>query len=173
MPKRLFLLCILLVAVLILSACRHGPDATTDPASPKQPTTVSAFSAPLFYLYFSENSSYFKRVQGYEFRTEEGRYTAYFYMAGEEELYPVTVDRAWAETLTGFIAEYGMLGWDGFSGSATGLLDGTQFLIEFICADGTAVKASGYGQFPDGYGGASEAIEAHFMQLLPKDMRDW
>ena len=40
-------------------------------------------------------------------------------------------------------------------------------------ADGTSVHASGYGCFPNNYGDASDAIDAHFMQLLPEDMRDW
>ena len=108
-----------------------------------------------------------------EFRTEEGRHTAYFYMANEEEPYPVAVDQAWVDTLNGFITQYDMVGWDGFSGSATGLLDGTHFLAEFSFADGTSMRASGYGRFPVNYGDASAAIDAHFMQLLPEDMRDW
>ena len=31
----------------------------------------------------------------------------------------------------------------------------------------------GYGRFPAGYGGASAAIETHFLQLLPEDMHTW
>ena len=65
------------------------------------------------------------------------------------------------------------MAWDGFSGSAPGLLDGTQFYVEFTLSDGTSVRAGGYGDFPVGYGGASEAIDAHFMQLLPKDLLPW
>jgi hypothetical protein len=53
------------------------------------------------------------------------------------------------------------------------LLDGTHFYISFSFQDGTTVTASGYGKFPMNYGGASAAIEAHFLQLLPEDMRDW
>jgi hypothetical protein len=128
---------------------------------------------PLSYLYFSESGSCFKRVQGYEYRAEDGRHTPYFHMANEEELLPVPVKQGWVDTLNGFIIRYGMMGWDGFSGSAPGLLDGTQFCVEFTLADGTSVKAGGYGDFPDGYGSASDAIDAHFLQLLPEDMRDW
>ena len=160
MKKRAVLLCLLLGAVFLLGGCRKAaPD-------------VKPLSS-LTYLSFSESSSYFKRVQGYEFRAENGKTTAYFYMANEEEPYPVPVDQAWVDTLGGFIHQYGMMAWDGFSGSAPGLLDGTQFDVAFTFADGTAVHAGGYGQFPGGYGEASDAIDAHFMQLLPKEMRDW
>ena len=173
MPKRLFLLCMLFGAALMLCACRHWPDNTTDPAPTGTPTTAPASGAPLSYLYFSESNSYFKRVQGYEYRAEDGKHTAYFHMAHEEELYPVLVDQVWVDTLNSFITQYSMTRWNGFSGSAAGLLDGTQFYVEFTLSDGTNVKAGGYGDFPDGYGGASQAIDAHFLQLLPEDMRDW
>lgn len=160
MKKLAVLLCLLLGAVFLLGGCQKAePD-------------VKPLSA-LTYLSFSESSSYFKRVQGYEFRAENGKTTAYFYMANEEEPYPVPVDQAWVDTLGGFIHQYGMMAWDGFSGSAPGLLDGTQFDVAFAFADGTAVHASGYGRFPEGYGKASDAIDTHFMQLLPQEMRDW
>lgn len=173
MPKRLLLLCLLLASSLTLCACQHWPSSMAEPTPSKPPTAVPVSDAPLHYLYFSESSSYFKRVQGYEYRVEDGKHTAYFHMANEEEPYPVPVNQVWADTLKGFITQYGMMGWNGFSGSAAGLLDGTQFYVEFTLSDGTSVRASGYGDFPDGYGGASKAIDAHFMQLLPEDMRDW
>jgi hypothetical protein len=154
----------MLAAAWCLCSCQCSPGG-----DPQQ----SQLESPLTYLYLSESSSYFKRVQGYEFRAEDGAYTASFYMANEEELYPVPVDQGWVDTLTGFISQYGMMSWDGFSGSAPGLLDGTHFFIEFTFADGTKVKASGYGHFPGGYGEASSAIDEHFMRLLPEDMRDW
>ena len=124
-------------------------------------------------LYFSESNSYFKRVQGYEYRNENGAPAAYFYMANEEELYPVPVDPAWVDTLTGFVRQYDLAGWDGFSGSAKGLLDGTHFLFQMTLAGGKEISASGYGVFPPNYYEASQQIDAHFMQLLPEDMRDW
>ena len=173
MPKRLFLLGILLGAVLALCACQHLPGGIINPAPTPLPTTAPVADVPLSYLYFSESNSYFKRVQGYEYRSEDGKHNAYFYLANEEELYPVPVEQAWVDTLNSFIRQYGMMEWDGFSRSAAGLLDGTQFYAEFALADGTTVKASGYGAFPDGYGGASGAIDAHFLQLLPEDMRTW
>ena len=171
--KKCILLCLLVCAAALLSACQHPPGGTTNPAPTSLPTTTSVGNAPLTHLYFTEGNAYRKRVQGYEYRAEDGKHTTYFYMANEEELYPVPVDQAWVDTLNGFIAEYGMMGWNGFSGSVAGLLDGTQFYAEFTLSDGTSVKASGYGDFPAGYGGASKAIDAHFMQLLPEDMRDW
>lgn len=167
MKRRAVLLCLLLGAMLLLSGCQKPvPDE-------KPPSEQSAPDAALTLFYFSESSSYVKPVQGYEFRAEDGQTAAYFYMSNEEEPYPVQVDQAWVDTLTGFISQYGMMAWDGFIGSATGLLDGTQFYVEFTLSDGTSVKAGGYGDFPDGYGGAAEAIDAHFMQLLPKDLLPW
>ena len=155
--------CMLLSMLLLLGGCHHK-NAAPPPPLP---------DAPLTYLYLSEHGSYFERVQGYEYCAKDGKHTAYFYMANEEEPYPVPVDQAWVDTLNSFIAEYGMMAWNGFHGSSPGLLDGTQFYVEFTLADGTTVTAGGYGDFPDGYSSASDAIDAHFLQLLPEEMRDW
>ena len=164
MKKRLVLLPVILAAVFLIVGCRY-----VRPVSHPTPLPGTA----LTQLYFSESNSYFKRVQGYEFKAEDGAYTAYFYMANEEELYPVKVDQTWINTLTSFISQYNMKSWDGFQGSDSMLLDGTHFAIDFTFADGTTVRASGYGCFPKNYGDASASIDAHFLQLLPEDMRDW
>ena len=156
-----------LVLVLLLSGCQSGN--TTLPA----PTPWPVPDTPLISFSFSESYSYHARVQGYEFRQEEGQYTAYFDLADMEEPYPVPVDQAWADTLTGFIRQYDMMSWDGFHSSDSMLLDGTHFFIFFSFQDGTAVNASGYGNFPANYGDASAAIKEHFLYLLPEDMRDW
>ena len=162
---------LLLAALLLLSGCRYLPDDISIPVL--NPTPLPMPESALVTLSFSESASYFKRIQGYEFRSENGKHTAYFYMANEDEPYPVPVDQAWVDTLTGFIGQYGMMGWDGFCGSDIMLLDGTQFSMCFTFADGTSVHASGYGRFPQNYGDAARAIDAHFLQLLPEDMRFW
>lgn len=164
MKKRFFLLPVILAVAILVGGCQRFQPVPPPPPLPE---------SPLSTLYFSESASYYKRIQGYEFRHEDGKYTAYFYMANEEEPHPVQVDQAWVDTLTGFIGQYGMMSWDGFRGSDSMLLDGTQFSMHFTFADGTAVHASGYGSFPANYGDASAAIEAHFLQLLPEDMRTW
>ena len=161
MNKHAVLLCFLVGASLWLSGCQ--------PDRPLRPVPEAA----LTYLSFNESSSYFKRVQSYEFRMEEGEPIVFFWLGNEEEPYPVSVDQAWVSTLKEFIRQYSLMSWDGFSGSAPGLLDGTRFEASFSFADGTAVHASGYGTFPSGYSEATSAIDAHFMQLLPKEMRGW
>jgi len=153
----------LLAAVLLLCGHQYAPDDGGIPVP----------DVPLTFLSFNESSSYFKRVQSYECRMEDGAYTAVFWMANEEEPYAVPVDQAWVDTLTGFIHQYDMMDWDGFHGSNAMLLDGTSFSVHFTFADETSVSASGYGDFPRNYGDASRAIDAHFMQLLPEDMRGW
>ena len=162
-------LCLLFLLVVTLALCGCQPV----PVDGKNPSIPPTTDTSLTFLSFSENGSYFKRVQGYEFRAEDGKSTAYFSMANEEEPYAVHVDQAWVDTLSSFIGQYGMMTWDGFQGSDSMLLDGMHFSIDFTFADGTAVHASGYGKFPSGYRQASDAIDAHFMQLLPEDMRDW
>ena len=171
MRIRHFVPCILLGMMLFLCGCQS--EITKPPRPTPTPISKPLPAAPLYYFYFSESASYYARVQCYEFRDEAGRYMAYFTMANEEEPYPVPVDQAWVDTLSGFIEQYGMMNWDGFHGTDSMLLDGTQFSIEFAFADGTSVSAGGYGRFPANYGDASAAIDAHFMQLLPEDMRDW
>ena len=167
MNRRAILLCLLLGAAFLMCSCQKPVPNEKPPSAQNIPI------AALTEFSFSENGSYFKRVQGYEFRSEGEKNTAYFHMANEDEPYPIPVDRAWVDTLTGFIPQYGMMAWDGFSGSDSMLLDGTHFDVSFSFADGTSVHASGYGKFPAGYSEASAAIDAHFIKLLPEDMRDW
>ena len=169
MRKSHFLLWILLGMTLFLCGCQ--PEGTQPPEGGTSSRALPA--APLSYLSFCERHAYYARVQGYEFHAEDGQYVVYFDMANEEEPYPVPVNRAWVDTLTGFIRRYDMMSWDGFSGSDSMLLDGTHFSVSFSFQDGTTVHASGYGRFPANYADASAAIEAHFLQLLPEDLRDW
>ena len=174
MYRRFVWLLLLVAALLLLSGCLYLPGNGKAPQpSALPPEPLPEPSSSLITLSFSESGSYFKRVQGYEFRAEDGKYTAYFCMANEDEPYPVPVDQAWVDKLTGFIGKYGMMRWDGFHGSDSMLMDGTHFSVSFTFADGTAVHASGYGRFPENYGDASCAIDAHFLQLLPEDMREW
>ena len=174
MSKRVMLLCLLFAYVMGLCGCAASPVPPVEPsAHPETEAPAAVLSSPLTYLYFDERGSYFERIQGYEFRHEAGKGTAYFYMANEEELYPVSVDEAWVEALNGFVAKYDMVKWNGFSESASGLLDGTFFSTEFSLADGTQVRASGYGSFPAHYRNAYSDLKQHFLQLLPEDMRDW
>lgn len=171
MIKRLFLLFVLFVTALLAGGCQgaNGNNGIDRPALSPLPMP----DAPLTMLYFSQRASYNKRVQGCAFRAEDDGETAYFYMANEDEPYPVPVDRAWVDELTGFIRQYDLLSWNGFRSEAGHLLDGTQFTLRITFADGASVGADGYGKLPPRYGEASSAIEAHFMQLLPVEMRDW
>lgn len=173
--KRMLLLCLLVIAAMSLCACQ-GPPHTPLPQEPtSSPPSVPPGNLPgeVSFLSFEERSSYFKRVQGYDFRVEDGVSTAYFWMAGEDEPYPVPVDDAWVAALTDIVQQNNMILWDGFSESSSMLLDGTHFYIALEFSDGTTVNANGYGCFPENYGNASEAIDALFLQLLPEDMRDW
>ena len=178
MKTRLFLPLVLLCVAICLSGCQliHLGGLLPEPT---EPPSVGPCIGPLplpgylTFLSFSESSSYFKRVQGYDFRAEDGANTAYFWIAHEEEPYAVRVDEAWVDQLTDIVQAYNMILWDGFSGSDSMLLDGTHFSVTLEFSDGTTVNANGYGRFPEHYGAASEAIDAHFLQLLPEDMRDW
>lgn len=169
MIRRCVLLGLMMGVALLLGSCQLLPNEKPGPTQAPGPTQTP--EASLTYLYFSESASYFKRVLGYEFREEEGKYTAVFCMANEEENYPVAVDQAWVDMLKGFVRQYDMQSWNGFRGSAPGLLDGTRFQVECTFSDGSTIQASGYGRFPPHYRDASKAIEAHFMQLLPEEMR--
>ena len=114
---------------------------------------------------------FLQRVLGYEFRLENGRHTAYFSLANEEELYPVPVDAAFATALTDLLRQHGMMAWDGFNQSVSALMDGTSFSVSFSFADGTRVHARGYGAFPPGYSQAASALDDLFLPLLPKELR--
>ena len=157
MDRRLVFLCLLLSDCMLLGAC--APAAVPD--------------SPLSRFSFSENSTYIRPVQGYEYRAEDGVRTVFFHLTYEDEPLAVPVAASWADGLTGLISQYGMMSWNGFDKNDSLLLDGTQFSVSFAFADGTSVTARGYGRFPPNYSDATEAIEAHFLQLLPKDMRVW
>ena len=175
MLKHMLLLCLLVFAAMSLCACQ-GPPHTPFPQEPTSgPPSASPGNLPgeVSFLSFEERSSYFKRVQGYDFRAEDGKYTAYFWMANEDEPYPVPVDTAWVHTLTDIVQRNNLILWDSFSESDSMLLDGTHFSITLEFSDGTTVNANGYGCFPENYGNASKAIDALFLQLLPEEMRDW
>ncbi len=124
-------------------------------------------------LSFSESHSYRERIEGYEYRAEDGKLTAYFLLADEDEPYTVTVDEGWADKLGEIVLLNNIAAWDGFNERSDGLLDGTAFSISLTFSDDTAVKAHGYGRFPAGYSEASKALEEHFLKLLPEDMLGW
>ena len=186
--KRIILLILGCAAVIVLCGSQLLPHISKNKASaPTPPTaappastdtlTVTPLPNPLpgelTHLYFSETHSYFERVQHYEFFAENGIYTVHFWLTNEDEPYPVTVDQAWVDTLTDIVYRNNMVLWNGFDKSSSVLLDGTSFIVTLKFSDDTSVNARGYGKFPDSYGEASEAIDAHFMQLLPEEMRTW
>ena len=157
MDRRRVFLCLLLSSCMLLCACAPA-------AVPDQP--LSRFS-------FSESSSYIRPIQGYEYRMEDGAHRVFFHLAHADEPLAMPVEASWADGLSGLIRQYGMMGWNGFDKSDSLLLDGTQFSVSFAFTDGTSVTARGYGRFPPNYSDATEAVEAHFLQLLPKDMPVW
>ena len=176
MRKSILPMCVFCVIALLLIGCSSGNNTPIPPSPTDGPTsqTLAVLPGELVSFSFSESHSYHSRVQGYEFKVEDGLYTAGIWLADDyEEPYPVSVDDAWVEKLTDILEQYNTLSWDGFHGTDSMLLDGTSFGIMYTLSDGTSVTAGGYGDFPDGYGGASKAIDAHFLQLLPEDMRDW
>lgn len=141
------------------------------PASP--PPAPAVPDAPLTMLDMRESSAYNRRVQGFGFRQEGGRCTVSFHLADAETPWCVTAGKPWLDTLTGLVLQHGLLSWDGFSGSAGSLADGTAFSVHPAFGDGTSVSAQGYGVFPPGYQAAADAIRAHFLQLLPGTLKDW
>ena len=58
--------------------------------------------------------------------------------------------------------------WNGFSGNAPGVLDGTDFGLSFAYTDGREVSARGSNRFPSGYREARDALVAFFDALLEK-----
>ena len=175
MIRQILLGCLVLCAAICLCLCQRSPNAPNPTGEPVDGPFEGQLSLPgdLVFLSFSERDSYNKRVQGYEFRREDGRNTAYFWMANEDEPYPVPVDQAWTDQLTDIVRVNNLILWDGFSETDSILLDGTSFHLSFTFSDGTNVSASGYGSFPAGYGGAANQIDAHFLKLLPEKMRTW
>ena len=152
MGKRIGLLCLVAGMVILLSGCQWEiPFGQSPTEAPIDGPCIGPLPLPgyLTFLSFSESSSYFKRVQGYDFRTEDGVSAAYFWMANEEEPYAVPVDDTWVDVLTSIVQENNVILWDGFSESDSTLLDGTHFSITLEFSDGTTVNANGYGRFPE------------------------
>ncbi|MBO7410779.1 MAG: hypothetical protein J6T92_02535, partial [Ottowia sp.] len=68
--------------------------------------------------------------------------------------------------LEALLARLNLATWDGFKGSARGVLDGTDFGFSLAYTDGREVQASGSNRFPRGYGEARDALVAFFDALL-------
>ena len=68
MYRRFIWLLLLLAVLLLLGGCRDLPEAIKLPVLNPSPPSMPAL--PLITLSFSESASYFKRIQGYEFRAE-------------------------------------------------------------------------------------------------------
>ena len=182
MKKRTLLLLLLLCVAISLSGCaliRRLPPLGGLIPDPTDKPIRGPYIEPLplpgdiVSLSFSESHSYHTRVQGYDYREEDGKHTAYFWLANEYDPYPVPVEDVWVDQLQDIVQAYNVILWDGFKGSDSMLLDGDSFSFSLAFSDGTTVNASGYGSFPSGYGDASAEIKEHFMQLLPEDMRTW
>jgi hypothetical protein len=62
--------------------------------------------------------------------------------------------------------ELGLKSWDGFSGTASGVLDGDGFSVSVEFAGGERVHASGYMRFPRGYRMAKDALFSFFEGVL-------
>ena len=73
MNSRAILLCLLLGAAFLLGGCQKPV------LNGKEPAEHSVPDAALTEFSFSESNSYFKRVQSYEFRMEEGKANAFFF----------------------------------------------------------------------------------------------
>ena len=181
MFKRIILLCLFACAVLFLCGYQFTPRVSKKPGN--LPVAIQATATPqlmpkelpgeLTTFFFIESSSYLKRVQSYEFLITNGMPAVHFWFANEDEPYEIAVDQPWIDALTDILRQYSMMSWNGFTGTAAGLLDGTQFSLAFTLSDGTSVRASGYGKFPPDYRTATSLINAHFLQLLPADLIDW
>ena len=54
--------------------------------------------------------------------------------------------------------ELGLASWDGFSKSASGVLDGTMFSFEAEMRDGSRISARGSNAFPQNYGAFTDYL---------------
>ena len=57
---------------------------------------------------------------------------------------------------------YGVAGWDGFDGTAEGVLDGEGFLLTITWENGFSIHASGENAFPARYGDFRDAVRELF-----------
>ncbi len=67
------------------------------------------------------------------------------------------------------LAELKIAGWDGFSGHARGVLDGTSFSLHVHYRDGRSVTAGGHMRFPGGYRDSMRRIYAFLDGILAKN----
>ncbi|MCF0254432.1 MAG: hypothetical protein HUK26_08885 [Duodenibacillus sp.] len=64
------------------------------------------------------------------------------------------------------VRELGLLAWDGFSESARGVMDGSQFGFSVRLRDGSGARASGSNRWPEGYRGKSSRLAGLLEELL-------
>ena len=72
------------------------------------------------------------------------------------------IDSSVAEALSGIIASYGLVSWDGFNENDPYVLDGEGFSMRLVLSDGTQAEASGENSFPDGY----HSVKNEILELL-------
>ena len=113
-------------------------------------TLRSVRSLAIFYLYRNGDIAY----DSYNITREED---GYYVSVNEEEPFRIRTEAA--DQLLEIIEKYDLESWDGFSESATGVLDGQGFWIEFTLTDGTHVSARGDNAFPEHYFDAIGAIQ--------------
>lgn len=67
-------------------------------------------------------------------------------------------DASFYGKLAGKFGELDLASWDGFSKSASGVLDGTMFSFEAEMRDGTRISARGSNAFPQNYGAFTDYL---------------
>ena len=76
-----------------------------------------------------------------------------------------TIDGKYLDRLADIINENKVAEWDGFSGSANGVLDGSGFVLKVKYDDEKTIEAHGYMMFPANYRTVSDKFEELFAEI--------
>ncbi len=84
---------------------------------------------------------------------------------GSPHVREAVADDAWMADLARLLEKYNVPGWNGFRGQDQDVLDGDEFSMHVSYNGGKKMQASGYMQFPDGFGAFCKELDGLFDRL--------
>lgn len=149
--------------MMLLGGCsgKKNPVAVLKPAEVLTGLTSFHYTYTSGY-YANSGNDYHAKLN------EDGTVEISIRLDGREEAKTFTEGPEFMARLTEIANEYEVSRWDGFDEIAEDVLDGDSFSFSLRTDSEQSVSCSGYMEWPDGYGAATDAFEVPFIELYEK-----
>ncbi len=163
-------LTVLFILCLLLAACGNGAAAPGSSGTGGSSTANGGKAAePMEFTRITiQEWGMMASAQAYELlRTDEGARLSFYDGPWEYDddlemedclRFRIEGDEVFYQELAALAGECGVMKWNGFSKSASGVLDGGGFSMSGELPDGTAISARGSNAYPKGYGDFTNAL---------------